>query len=459
MWVQMFVFRKSIALLLLCVPLFAGVVAAPIPARADLVIPDNAAGAQLSWALEQVNTGSNGTSEPMIAEHFSSDYLAVVTPAQLIGYFRNYLNPAAPMQVVRFEGGATELRSNAILQGPYGYWRVELAVTPDEPHKIDTLWFEPVWTTTTPASAPLSWSALKRAFVAVAPQVSVTIAEVHDGACVPIARVAPEQVLPIASSFKLYVLGELARQVSEGEASWNELLPIDPAYISQPNGEMRNLPVGSKYTLAYFAEQMISNSDNTATDHLIARLGREQVESSFAIMGQHDPTINVPLMLTREWFALRMRFADGDLQRFVAATESEQRDMLQQEADPVADTLLETELWPGQAWASHVEWFASSADLCRALAYLQMHGEQSGMEPVLNALSLEPEIVFDPATWRYVGYKGGYETGVMSENFLLQRVDGRWFTISAIIMDPVWEINGDGLRNLIVQAAQNLAHE
>lgn len=451
--------RKTILLVLLILSPLVGWFAPTSSVSADLLIPDNPAGAQLSWALEQVNSGSRGTSEETIAEHFSDDYLAVVTPAQLIGYFRDYLAPASPMQVMRFEGGATALRSNAILSGPLGYWRVELGVTQDEPHKIDTLWFEPVWTTTTPPVAPRDWSDLKRDFQAIAPNVSVTIGEIENGACVPVARVAPEQVLPIASSFKLYVLGELARQVSAGQASWDELLPIDAAYISQPNGDMRDLPVGSSYPLSYFAEQMISISDNTATDHLIARLGREQVESSFARMGQHDPTVNVPLMLTREWFAMRMRFTDDQLLGYANANDTERRDILQHEADPVAATLLETDLWPGQAWAPEIEWFASSADLCRALAWLQQESEQPGMHPVLDALSLQPEIVFDPQVWAYVGFKGGYETGVLSENFLLQRFDGRWFAISAIITDPVWEINGDGLRNLIVTAVQNLAYE
>lgn len=154
-------FRKSIALLLLLVTLAAGWIAPAPRASADLTIPDNPSGDQLSWALDQVNTGSDGTSEATIAKHFSDDYLAVVTPAQLLGYFRDYLFPSAPMNVMRFEGGATELRTNAILEGPYGYWRVELGVTPDEPHKIDALWFEPVYTTTTPDSAPRSWSDLK----------------------------------------------------------------------------------------------------------------------------------------------------------------------------------------------------------------------------------------------------------------------------------------------------------
>lgn len=451
--------RKPASLVLVLVWLTVGWLAPPQPAAAELTIPESPAGQQLTWALDQIATAANGTTKATIEHHFSDAYLDVIKPDELIWYFSQYLSPVGPFQIVRWEGGATDLRNNALMLGPAGYWRVELTVTPDPSHKIDLMWFEPVYVSAMPDAAPTSWSDLKRAFSTIAPKVSVTIGEVHDGSCDPIARVEPDLVLPIASSFKLYVLGELARQVSQGDASWDELLPIDPSHISQPNGEMRYLPVGSEYPLSYFAEQMISKSDNTATDHLIARLGRTQVESAFALMGQRDPMVNVPLMLTREWFALRMRFSDADLHAYLDSTDDERLAFLQDVADPVANTIDESEPWPGSGWASQIEWFASSGDLCRALAYLQNQGEQPSMQPVLNALSLEPEIVFDPAVWSYVGYKGGYETGVMSENFLLQRSDGRWFAISAVIMDPNYEINGDGLRGLIITAVQNLAYQ
>ncbi len=437
-----------------------GLLAPPDHASAELAIPDSPAGRQLIWALDQVNSGAGDLTEADIPDHFSDAYLDVIKPSELVWYFGQYIAPAGPMTVVRYEGGATDLRTNVIVQVPSGYWRVELTVTPDPSHKIDLMWFEPVYVPPATASVPRGWSDLKDDFAAIAPNVSVTIAEVDGGECLPIARVDPDLVLPIASSFKLYVLGEAARQVEAGTASWDELLPIDPQFISQPNGEMRYLPVGSEYSVAHFAEQMISKSDNTATDHLIGRLGREAVQSAFAEMGQMDPSVNVPLMLTREWFALRMRFTDDQIEDYLALDDAEKLDFLRETADPVADTIEETELWPGSRWAYDVEWFASSGDLCRALAYLQDKGSQPGMETVLNALSLKPEIVFDPAVWSYVGYKGGYETGVMSENFLLQRSsDGRWFAIAAVITDPNWEINGFGLRDLIVEAAQALAVE
>jgi hypothetical protein len=82
---------------------------------------------------------------------------------------------------------------------------------------------------------------------------------------------------------------------------------------------------------------------------------------------------------------------------------------------------------------------------------------QPGLAPILNCLSLEPGIAFDAATWSYVGYKGGYETGVMSNVWLLQRTDGRWFTIAAIINDPSKEIEGQKLNQLMIPAAALLA--
>lgn len=452
--------RASISLLLISLLLAAAFVAPGKDAAAELAIPDSPSGKKLTWALDQVNSAAGQITEADIPEHFSAAYLDVIKPSELIWYFRDYIAPAGPMTVVRFEGGATELRTNAVVQTPGGYWRVELTVTPDASHKIDLMWFEPVYATTTPANAPRNWSDLKADLARIAPHVSVTIAELSDGQCDPIARVDPDLVLPIASSFKLYVLGELARQVAAGQTTWETMLPIDTSYISQPNGEMRYLPVGSTYTVAHFAEQMISKSDNTATDHLIGLLGRDQVESALTEMGQADPTVNMPLMLTREWFALRMRFTDEQIEAYLKLDDAGRLAFLEDEAGPVADTIVETELWPGSRWASEVEWFASSNDLCHALAYLKSHGSRPGMEPVLNALSLNPEIVFDPGVWSYSGYKGGYETGVMSENFLLQRAsDGRWFSISAVIYDENWEINGNGLRELLIQATQILAFE
>ena len=162
--------RKSFPVVLVLVWLTMGWLAPPHPVAAELTIPESPAGQQLSWALDQITTAAAGTTDATIEDHFSDAYLAVITPDELIWYFSQYLSPVGPFQIVRWEGGATDLRNNAIMLGPTGYWRVEITVTPDASHKVDLLWFEPVYVTTTPDAAPMSWSDLKRDFSAIAPE-------------------------------------------------------------------------------------------------------------------------------------------------------------------------------------------------------------------------------------------------------------------------------------------------
>jgi hypothetical protein len=131
--------------------------------------------------------------------------------------------------------------------------------------------------------------------------------------------------------------------------------------------------------------------------------------------------------------------------------------MLRREIDPLADSLWDGEDWPGPYLIDTIEWFASAGDLCRAMAALHEMASQPGLAPVAGALSLEPGIVFDPAIWTYVGHKSGYETGVKSNVWLLQRSDGRWFVLAGIINDPRKEINGAGLADLMVAATALLA--
>jgi beta-lactamase class A len=448
--------------LLLIAILLAISLAGPASAQTSTVpaiaaIPDSPAGEQLAWTLEQVNDGGARLTPRRIETRFDPEFLQWFPPQSVIDVIRAYVAPHGPMTVARFEGGVTSVRANAILASETGYWRVLLSVEPSEPHRITNLYFEPAYIPTDPGTAARSWSSLKHRFARLAPEVSFMAAELHGGDCRPLARVEAEASLAIASSFKLYVLGELAHQIESGHASWDELLPIDPALISLPNGPMRYEAPGTPFPLSYYAEQMISQSDNTATDHLIQRLGREAVEQAMGWMGHASPALNTPLLMTREWFALRMRFSDRELRRYELATVDTKRRLIERSVEPIAGTLTEWEPWPAFRAMDSIEWFASAGDLCRAMASLQDIGQRDGMEPVLDALSIAPGITFDPAVWTYIGYKGGYETGVRSDVWLFQRNDGRWFALAGIINNSVAEIDGFGMDDLMIAGADLLA--
>ena len=121
-----------------------------------------------------------------------------------------------------------------------------------------------------------------------------------------IHSLSPTAPLAVASAFKLYVLGALAQAVAEGRASWQEQLAISNEHKSLPSGGMGALAAGTRRSLRYFAEQMISVSDNTAADHLIARLGRGAVEKQLVALGNHTATLDEPFLTTREIFALKL---------------------------------------------------------------------------------------------------------------------------------------------------------
>ncbi|CAN5568280.1 hypothetical protein BH23CHL5_BH23CHL5_01130 [soil metagenome] len=449
--------RKLITITLLVSLSFSSIGSWPVAATVELEsLPATPAGEQLAWAIDQINNGGTGLTPRRIEQRFTPEFLYWLPSEQIIGIFRSYVGPSGPMTIARFEGGVTESRANALLQSPSGVWRVRLSVEQAAPYRINDLYFEP---TVTPSAEinGRSWSSLKNRFAKLAPRSAFIAAEVTSGECDPIARVSPDEELAIASSFKLYVLGELAHQVSSGLASWDESLALDPDLLSLPNGTMRYEPPGSLFPLDYFADQMMSQSDNTATDHLIARLGRENVEQAFSRLGHAQPELNTPLLMTREWFAIKMRFTDREIRRYELATEITRRSIIADQVAPVAATLTEWEPWYAFRSIETIEWFASASDLCRVLLDLKTIGEQPGMEPVLNALSLQPGITFDPAVWQYVGYKGGYETGVRSDVWLLQRQDGRWFVLAGIINNPSAEIDGFGMTNLMIEAAALLA--
>lgn len=425
---------------------------------AGRAIPESPAGTQLAWALTQINDGAAGLTEADVAGRFAPDYLAALNPAGIIGVLRDYVGAVAPVAIARFEGGVTDTRANAILTTASGVdWRIKLGVEPAAPHRIVDLFFEPAPSPGPPAQPPASWKALEARVRAVAPETSFVAAELVHGKCQPLATVNPNAALGIGSSFKLYVLGTLAHEVELGQASWDEPLAIRDDLKSLPSGDTRLAPAGTVFPLRYYAEQMISESDNTATDHLITRLGRENVEAVMRKMGSAAAARNTPLLLTREWFAMKLRFTQQQINAYVAADESTKRRMLATQADPAANTLTEDDDWVGSYLIDSVEWFASATDLCRALAYLHHLAGKPGLAPIHDALSLKPGLAWDAKTWTYVGYKGGYETGVKSDAWLLQRSDGRWFVVAGIINDPAKEINGPDLIQLMVAATNMLA--
>ena len=258
-------------------------------------------------------------------------------------------------------------------------------------------------------------------------EVSLVAARLEEGGPANFLTQKAERPLAIGSSFKLFLLAELVRQVKAGERRWSDVVPLGAA--SLPSGLLQEWPRGSPLTLHSLAALMISRSDNSAADTLLAVLGREKVEAVLPAIGVAAPALDSPFLSTREAFVLK--FGDPALlRRWKAADPAGRRALLDGELAAVETRRLDRSRFTGRPVAiEEAEGFASPADLVRTLNWLRRSGDPAALE----LLAINP--VLDPALARdfdYFGFKGGSEPGVLSMNFLLRNREGRWLGVSAV---------------------------
>ncbi|MEO1593135.1 MAG: serine hydrolase, partial [Cyanobacteria bacterium J06632_22] len=240
--------------------------------------------------------------------------------------------------------------------------------------------------------------------------------------------------LAVGSTFKLFILQALEQQIAAGQHAWDEVMPLQAALRSLPSGRLQDWQVGTPMTLQTLATLMISESDNTATDHLLALVGRDAVEVL-------TPS-NRPFLSTREAFILKDPQNQALLQRYRVSSERERRGVL------TAMTTLPlpaVTIFNSGPLALDVEWFFSPEELCDALATVAD----------LPPMQVNPGLV-NPNNWQQVAFKGGSEPGVENFTTELQATDGHRYCVSATWNNPegIDELEFSTLYRSIIGAMQ-----
>lgn len=283
---------------------------------------------------------------------------------------------------------------------------------------------------------PASWPELDAQLAALGGRVSFGASEIlPDGRCRDVHGVRDDVQRPLGSAFKLYVLGALGKAVAEHKASWTEQLAIRDDWKSLPSGVLQNEPAGTRLPLSAYADKMISISDNTATDHLIRRLGRDAVQRQVRAFGNQRPSANVPFLTTKAFFELKAAQYPARADAYLA---------LPRWARPAAVAGLErlplTGLagWTAPEKIDDIEWFGSPDDICRAFSGLKKENQPE----IAHALSLnDGGLGLDRAKFPEVWFKGGSEPGVLTLNYLARTADGRSLVTSVMVSDPVAPLN------------------
>lgn len=269
----------------------------------------------------------------------------------------------------------------------------------------------------------------------------------------PVVTLDPDRSLAIGSAFKLYVLGALVRDTTQGTRKLSDTIAIDAASRSLPSGILQDWPDGATVTLDTAANLMISRSDNTATDLLMRALGRERVESMLAPMGMRDPARTRPFLSTAEMFRLKFVDAGKAGAAYAALDEAGRRDFLKARlpAVPLSEDSIDAGTFATPARIDSIEWFASAADLARAMDWLRTSTEppQGAAGVLRGALSINPGLAVSESQFPWIGFKGGSEPGVLNLTFLLKRADGAWFAVVATWNDASQALDEQAVMPLV----------
>ena len=212
-----------------------------------------------------------------------------------------------------------------------------------------------------------------------------------------VGAINADKTLAVGSTFKLLILQALQTQIEQGKHQWDEVVTLQDEWKSLPSGFLQTWPAGSSLTIESLATLMISQSDNTATDHLLHIVGRETVEAL--------SLSNRPFLTTREAVVLKDPANRSILRRW--RSRDEKRSLLSALA---ALPLPAVSIFNEGPQAIDVEWFFTARELCNAMEVVAS----------LPLMSINPGLV-DPDQWDSVAFKGGSEPGV--ENFTTRLVD------------------------------------
>ncbi|WP_108790757.1 serine hydrolase [Erythrobacter sp. Alg231-14] len=357
----------------------------------------------LEIRAEHVVAIFNGEMDPQ--DVFTDGFLAQVPPAMLNATIQQWLAQYGAAQSVDNLGPVSDTRTALAIRMERAIARGGMAIDPDDDNRISELIFQsfdPINDTVEKIESDLA---------ALPGTVSAWFGPLDGGT--PTVAVNADAQMALGSTFKLYVLAALSREVAQGKRNWDDR--VDLSVSSFPSGMMQDWPQGSPVTLHTLASLMISISDNTATDQLIAILGRDAVFQAMVDSGHSAPELNDPFLTTRELFMLKggpagrlKTYAQGDAELRLQILEGI-------EDNPVSIGDI------GAAFASgpntiDVEWFGNAADLTSLFRFMRENGEETAFQ----IMGINPSMTASTRSqWDYAGYKGGSEPGVLNLTWLV----------------------------------------
>jgi hypothetical protein len=262
----------------------------------------------------------------------------------------------------------------------------------------------------------------------------------------PVAAVNTNDSLAVGSTFKLWVLAEAVAQVKSGKRSWSDVIPLGQP--SLPSGITQDWPTGVPMTLHSLASLMISISDNSATDTLMAALGRNAIDNRVAAISPANAPRTLPVLTTLEAFMLKTPRFSGERRAWETGSMKSRRALLNSLRPSVAQ-IDRAAFGDRPAFIETIEWFSASIDIASTFEALR----QSNNKEAMAILAINrPLPASEIRRFAYVGYKGGSEAGVMSMSYLLQSKTGEWYTVTGTWNNPAAAVDERKFESMMQRA-------
>jgi beta-lactamase class A len=390
-------------------------------------IPDTQVGQQLRWLLTAAN--HLPISDVAFSEHFAVAFRDQISAAQLNATLAGLFGTTG-LKLVRI----TQASSAALAGVVQGSTQLQLNINVDAGGEINGLRFSSA------NREPATWADLDRQLARIAPTVSFVAAEVTGGGdCRLRHALHATASRPLGSLFKLYVLGALVNQILGGRVSWTQPVVIQDRLKSLPSGVLQDAPAGTTITVEQTAREMISISDNTAADHLLALVGRSAVQAQLRQWSQHAK-LDTPFLSTRELAILKYVDYPTLAAHYLRLSPTQREAYLNTTIDQIPLSQIRLAGEPREV--DTIEWNASATDLCQAFGHLSQLSQQAGLAPLGQLFELNSGgIQLDPATWSTVWFKGGSEPGVLALGYLARTRSGRTFVVAALAENPQHALN------------------
>ncbi|MEL6644203.1 MAG: serine hydrolase [Pseudomonadota bacterium] len=338
------------------------------------------------------------TETPIRAEWFTPEFATAVTPPQVQSIIDDLVRDYGAFVSAEIEGRAGVIRLERAL--------IPTQITLDGAGRIAGLLLQPPQLTGADVG-----DITNDILGAALGDVAVMAAEHNaDGTWRMLAAHRTDAPMAVGSAFKLAVLRAYEDAIADGALARDDVVPLAPEDRSLPSGVLQDMQAGVPITLEALAGLMIQQSDNTATDALMRVVGREAIEAL-------SPR-NQPFLTTAELFKLIS--IDGDAARaaFAAGDVGEKRRVLD---DLAAVPLPAARDIGGRATWAEAEWMFTAHELCDLLVSLRDAPALGGAaNPIVAAEG-----------WRWIGFKGGSEYGVLNLSAAGVTPDGR--TVCAVV--------------------------